>query len=321
VRIHWANLGLVSCAASAQLLWLYTAGGEASVPTVLVTAELVTAILCVLLIGYPYRSAAVLVAGVLYAAAASLALVLGQPGAAGWAPLLYPLPVLALAYLLAQIEEKLSFSEYHMRYSAERSRAKLQEQLGREEMLVKRLEETRAALEKEIEERKEVERGLERIAAFDELTSVYNRRAGLEVLKEAFHYARRNGLSLSVVFLDVDKLKYVNDNYGHGAGDEYLKEVVQTIRRHLRKSDSICRFGGDEFIVILTECRREKAMEIFTRIEEDLRDGEPRWGLEDLSFSYGTAEVTPEDEETAVDDLISLADKRMYIHKQWKKRS
>jgi diguanylate cyclase (GGDEF)-like protein len=318
--IHKANIAVIACAAAAQLLYVYTSSGLSSPAADWALTEEVTAMFGLLLYGYSCRTAAAGIAGISYlAAAAAVVLHGGVQGDIGLY-LGFPLLVLLIVLVSARVEERISYSEYRRRRTAERNRARLQEELGREELLVKQLEETRAALEKEIEERKAVERGLERIAAFDELTSVYNRRAGLEVLKEALHYARRNGLYLTVVFLDVDKLKYVNDNHGHNAGDEYLKEVVRTIRTHLRKSDSICRFGGDEFVVILTECRRSKAMEIFSEIEQDLGNREPQWSLDDLSFSYGTVEASPDEQDEDVDRLIALADERMYIHKQRKKR-
>ena len=319
--IHGGNLALLSVAAAAQLGWYLVASGEAAAVAAVVLGEQVTAMLCVFLFGRCLRSAAVWIAGGPYLLAAGVSIAAAEMTVEHVLLFSFPLPVLPVLYAVGRIEAKLAFRDFKMRRAAERKRAKLQEELGREELLVRRLEDTREALRKEIEERKEVERGLEQIAAFDELTSVYNRRAGLEVLKEALHYARRNGLYLAVVFMDVDSLKYVNDNYGHAAGDEYLQEVVATLRRHLRKSDSICRFGGDEFVIVLTDCRRQKAVEIFSRIAEELEQSPSRWGLKDLSFSYGTAAVSPEDKESTIDRLISLADERMYIHKQRKNQS
>jgi len=230
------------------------------------------------------------------------------------------LAVWALGLFTSTLIERVYYREFRMRYLAERRREKVNEELSRYENLNKKLEETKQSLEKEIEDRKKAEKKLEQFAAFDELTSVYNRRAGLELLKEALHYAKRKQQSLTVVFVDVDKLKIVNDNFGHQTGDTYLKEVVEILRKHLRKSDSVSRFGGDEFLIILTECKKEEALAIFKRIEEDMANINQGGRMYPLNFSYGIAETGTNFEES-MHQLIAKADERMYVHKQQKKWS
>ncbi len=233
---------------------------------------------------------------------------------------LFPLAAWVLGTLTSTLIERVYYREFRMRYLAERRREKVNEELSRYENLNKKLEETKESLEKEIEDRKRVEKKLEQFAAFDELTSVYNRRAGLELLKEALHYAKRKQQPLTVAFVDVDKLKIVNDNFGHQAGDTYLKEVVELLRTHLRKSDSVSRFGGDEFLILLTECKKEEALAIFKRIEEDIEHINQSDRMYPLNFSYGIAETDPGFEES-MHQLIAKADERMYVHKQQKKWS
>lgn len=233
---------------------------------------------------------------------------------------LFPLAAWVLGTLTSTLIERVYYREFRMRYLAERRREKVNEELSRYENLNKKLEETKESLEKEIEDRKRVEKKLEQFAAFDELTSVYNRRAGLELLKEALHYAKRKQQPLTVAFVDVDKLKIVNDNFGHQAGDTYLKEVVELLRTHLRKSDSVSRFGGDEFLILLTECKKEEALAIFKRIEEDMRRINQDSRMYPISFSYGIVETGPSFEES-MHQLIAKADERMYVHKQQKKWS
>ncbi|HDQ14828.1 MAG TPA: GGDEF domain-containing protein, partial [Sediminispirochaeta sp.] len=114
-------------------------------------------------------------------------------------------------------------------------------------------------------------------------------------------------------------LKIVNDNYGHRTGDDYLREVVTLLRRHLRKSDSISRFGGDEFLVILPDCGEEEAQSIFSRMEEDLQSMNRRGRTYPLSFSYGLVQAEAGDEED-ISSLIALADERMYLQKESKRK-
>lgn len=233
--------------------------------------------------------------------------------------ILFPFITWIMWSIAAGVANGLYYREFRMRYLAERRGEKISEDLSREKSLNTRLEKTTERLKQEIEERKEVEKTLEQFAAFDELTSVYNRRAGLEVLKEGLHYAERKQQSLTIAFVDLDRLKIVNDNFGHRAGDGYLRDVVALMKRHLRKSDAISRYGGDEFLVILSDCSETEARQIFSRVEEDMglmNEGER---LFPLSFSYGIAESSPGRSEGYA-ELISRADERMYMHKQNKHR-
>ncbi len=230
----------------------------------------------------------------------------------------FPLIAWVIGTLTSVIIERVYFREFQMRYRAEQRREKPKEELIRYENLNKRLEDTKQRLEKEIEERKSVEKKLEQFAAFDELTAVYNRRAGLELLKEALHYAKRKQQPLTIAFVDVDKLKVVNDNFGHQAGDQYLKEVVKLLRKHLRKSDSVSRFGGDEFLIVLSECTSAEAQAIFQRIDDDIRRMNQDGRMYPMSFSYGIAQTSSSYEES-LHQLIAMADERMYVNKQKKK--
>ncbi len=230
----------------------------------------------------------------------------------------FPLIAWVLGTLTSVIIERVYYREFQMRYLAEQRREKAKEELIRYENLNKRLEDTKEKLEREIEERKSIEKKLEQFAAFDELTAVYNRRAGLELLKEALHYAKRKQQPLTIAFVDVDKLKIVNDNFGHQAGDQYLKDVVSLLRKHLRKSDSVSRFGGDEFLIVLSECTQAEAQAIFNRIDDDIRRMNQDGRMYPMSFSYGFAQTGSSFEES-LHQLIAMADERMYLNKQKKK--
>jgi diguanylate cyclase (GGDEF)-like protein len=100
---------------------------------------------------------------------------------------------------------------------------------------------------------------VERLADHDALTPVLNRRAFLRELQRTTAYCERYGAEASLVFLDLDGFKAVNDTYGHAAGDEALTRVAEVLSANIRESDVLGRLGGDEFGVILAQAGAEKA--------------------------------------------------------------
>ena len=115
---------------------------------------------------------------------------------------------------------------------------------------------------------------LHRLSMLDMLTQVKNRRAFHRALFEEVSRAGRAGSSLSLLFVDLDHFKQINDRFGHLTGDKVLKVVAQQIQTLLRRTDHVCRYGGEEFALILPNCGRELALEVAERIRE--RVGETR---------------------------------------------
>jgi diguanylate cyclase (GGDEF)-like protein len=108
----------------------------------------------------------------------------------------------------------------------------------------------------------------ERRARTDPLTGVLNRRSLLEQLEVVCRHARTNGLPVSVLFLDLDFFKSINDSYGHAAGDDCLAAVIRPIQMELRQSDAIGRYGGEEFVVVLSGADATAAEPIAERIRQ-----------------------------------------------------
>lgn len=229
-----------------------------------------------------------------------------------------PLLVLTAAMLLASDRWQSALSEIATVWVLAAAGAVVS--LAHERMLHSQSEmrSTIAKLEREIEDRRESTAELEKRAAIDDLTGVYNRRAGMDVLQQSIYLAQRNAQALTVSFIDVDDLKKVNDNYGHSEGDALLQRVVAVLKRHLRKSDSVCRLGGDEFLAVLPDCKKESARAIIDRIETDLAAERCAGGEYKIRISSGFAEYTME-HNVEIDELLKEADIDMYRTKQHKK--
>lgn len=219
--------------------------------------------------------------------------------------------VFALAGIAASLaQERVFRNEFEMRRLAHRRGEEL-------ELEIERVRRLNQKLETEIEERKAIEEELEKRAAMDELTDVYNRRAGMEILTQSIYLAQRNKQPLSLCFVDVDDLKFVNDNFGHSEGDRLLRRVITVLKRHLRKSDYASRIGGDEFLMVLPNCTKESAEYIMERIKDELRseDNEPY----PVNVSVGVSEYSAE-HPVDPEALVEEADSCMYEAKQAKKQ-
>ena len=94
----------------------------------------------------------------------------------------------------------------------------------------------------------------------DRLTNVYNRTYFDELLRKEFLFHKRANLPLSLIFIDLDDFKKINDTFGHICGDEILKKVAMSLKSNVRESDYVCRYGGEEFVIILKNTNFEKAM-------------------------------------------------------------
>ncbi len=154
-------------------------------------------------------------------------------------------------------------------------------------------------------------------ASFDPLTSLYNRRLFVSIAKKNLFLARRNRLSYAILFIDLDRFKTINDTLGHRIGDLLLQTVAHRLIACTRNSDIVSRFGGDEFVVMLTEIASDKdispiVQKIITAISEPCENLEGH--VIHTSPSIGVA-VYPRDGED-IDSLLVNADAAMYKSKQ-----
>jgi diguanylate cyclase (GGDEF)-like protein len=162
---------------------------------------------------------------------------------------------------------------------------------------------------------------LRTMAATDELTRVYNRRYFFDQLDRELAAARRYSVPVSVLMLDLDGLKGLNDSFGHETGDEALRTLAQRLVRYSRASDIVARVGGDEFAVILSRTDSAGAVQIARRMQSSVEDEVPLAGKSRrlrIAVSFGFASF-PEDAEDA-GQLLRQADGRMYAAKAARSR-
>jgi diguanylate cyclase (GGDEF)-like protein/PAS domain S-box-containing protein len=169
------------------------------------------------------------------------------------------------------------------------------------------------SIHQDITEQKRIEAQLARMARYDELTGLANRTLLTEKISEALGRSRRNGEEFSVMMLDIDRFKTVNDSLGHPAGDSLLKEVARRLKETTRETDCVARLGGDEFAVLhaAEPDQRQGAIALSSRILHAIRQP---YELEGRTLNVGTSigiAVAPRD-GTAANTLIKHADLALY---------
>ena len=169
-----------------------------------------------------------------------------------------------------------------------------------------------ARLEPELRQIRRSAEQLERLAYHDFLTGIANRRQ-VEVLAQiALASAQRRQESFSVLMLDIDHFKRINDTYGHYVGDEILRELAARLRGELRESDIFGRWGGEEFIVITPVTAAEEGQALAERLRESLK-AKPLAKVHAITVSCGVANYRPGD---SLDTLVNRADTALYRAKE-----
>jgi diguanylate cyclase (GGDEF)-like protein len=155
-------------------------------------------------------------------------------------------------------------------------------------------------------------RSMEEMSVRDALTGLYNRRHLEFSLEAEFSRVRRYGGDLSVLLLDIDHFKEVNDRFGHQAGDEVLKVVAKRVQELLRKADMAARYGGEEFTVILPNTALAGACVLAERLRQAVAASPIRVKEQEvgLSISVGVSELRPE--TASADALLNSADQALY---------
>jgi diguanylate cyclase (GGDEF)-like protein len=155
---------------------------------------------------------------------------------------------------------------------------------------------------------------VKQLAYLDGLTGIFNRRFfDLRILEE-IERARRYGTGMAIIMVDIDQFKRLNDEFGHLLGDEVLRQVSSLFHRQLRKIDVVCRYGGEEFAILLTQTNAQQAMTIAEKLRRTIEKwqfpGVPRT----VTISAGVAAFPTHG--TTRDEMIRAADTGLYVAKQ-----
>jgi diguanylate cyclase (GGDEF)-like protein len=159
------------------------------------------------------------------------------------------------------------------------------------------------------------QRRMEEMATTDKLTGLLNRQTLDVLFQQAISLAGRSNEPLAVILADLDHFKALNDTLGHLAGDLALKRTAACLRRHLRSSDTVCRWGGEEFLMILKDCDAKAAAALAEKLREVLEQDPELHALapDCCTASFGVAQYLPGE---TVESLVGRADAAMYAAKQ-----
>jgi len=172
-------------------------------------------------------------------------------------------------------------------------------------------------LQKENRLLKEKEEELRHLATTDFLTQLYNRRYCIETGEKLFQLAKRKNRPMSVILFDIDDFKDVNDTYGHKVGDAVLVSLGIKLSRNSRISDIVCRFGGEEFLILLPDTSTKEALLIAEKLRTLITDIKIKTSSDayvNVTVSMGIASIDFM-KDWSIEDIIKRADNALYIAK------
>jgi len=163
----------------------------------------------------------------------------------------------------------------------------------------------------DVTEQKRLKRELEHAASRDPLTGLWNRRHFLNLLDNSQHQKRRHDVDYSLLILDADHFKNINDQFGHDKGDEVLVLLARTLENRVRETDSVCRWGGEEFIILLPQTDLGNA----TRLAESLRVSAAEIRIPNLPPLTVSIGIAQHQSEESTESLLRRADAALYLAK------
>jgi diguanylate cyclase (GGDEF)-like protein len=152
------------------------------------------------------------------------------------------------------------------------------------------------------------------MAVTDGMTGVFNYKGFQEFMKREFQRAKRYKKPLSLIMIDVDGFKAINDSLGHQAGDYVLRELASCLKGSVRNSDIVARYGGDEFVILLPETDLKEAEVLIRRMSSTIKDHPFQWKSKriNIEISYGISSVSELGNGRGENELIRRADSRLY---------
>ncbi|HED24626.1 MAG TPA: diguanylate cyclase [Firmicutes bacterium] len=169
---------------------------------------------------------------------------------------------------------------------------------------------------RDITDRKETEEELKTLATTDMLTGLWNRRYFMQVLEKELQRARRYGHDLSLIMLDVDHFKTINDSFGHQAGDCTLRQISCLFLNRLRAADTAARFGGEEIAIILPETKIDHACELAEVLKELIASAPVNYENREIPVTVSMGVTALNGDISGLEDLLSTADQALYRAKE-----
>ncbi|VAW90929.1 diguanylate cyclase (GGDEF domain) with PAS/PAC sensor [hydrothermal vent metagenome] len=157
-----------------------------------------------------------------------------------------------------------------------------------------------------------------KLAITDDLTNLYNRRYFEEHLEKEISLTHRHGDTVSIIIIDIDFFKAINDAHGHSHGDDVLREIAMVLKKRIRKTDIVCRVGGEEFVVICKRADKNTAIEIAEMLRKTIQDLVIPIAHKTvrLTVSSGIATLTADNFKNDADKLYHFADSALYYSKE-----
>jgi diguanylate cyclase (GGDEF)-like protein len=156
--------------------------------------------------------------------------------------------------------------------------------------------------------KEKLSREMKTYADTDLLTNLYNRRAFLLLANQLIKSAIRKNESVALMIIDIDHFKRINDRYGHGVGDGIIANLAQVMRANMRQSDIACRYGGEEFVILLPDCDKTTAVQAAERLRLAVERATPDFIF--YTVSIGVAAATGK--QIRLENVINQADMAMY---------
>ena len=159
----------------------------------------------------------------------------------------------------------------------------------------------------------DLQKQLQEQASRDSLTELWNRKRMFRILDKEINRANRDNLPVAIIMIDIDKFKSINDSHGHQVGDLVLKEVTHVLKKSVRNYDEICRYGGDELLIILPNCNVAKTESIAERLRQNMnkhRIDSDTVSL-NVTLSFGGASTESYSSDITSEALIMAADKAL----------
>jgi len=172
------------------------------------------------------------------------------------------------------------------------------------------------ALARDVTENEELKSHLSKLALTDELTYLHNRRAFISSLNKELSRAKRNNEDLSVLMIDIDFFKKINDKYGHHVGDITLQHFSHEATNAIRNEDLIGRLGGEEFAVLLPNTAINSAADLAERLRKTIEDAYIEFDGQKISFTVSIGVAVLDDENMTSTTLLNNADQALYNAKE-----